>query len=294
MKSWTISRRVKTSLLTAFVLLLFYVLLGFGGHCLSAAEKFPDTPAGRLAAADGVLIIGHRGNARFAPENTLVSFQSAIRAGADVVEFDYMVTRDGVQVAFHDKDLDRTTNAAKILKKSKLSVGDVTAAELSKLDAGAWFNPRFRGAGVPKLSESLDLIQKDRMTMIERKTGDAAACVKLLKEKELLDQVVVQAFDWEYITEFRRLAPDALLGALGGNELTVEKLDAMEQSGAQLVGWNQDLSAADVKAIHDRGMKVWVYTVNSPRIARKLIEKGVDGLITDDPATMVQLRNSLR
>mgnify|MGYP002625220509 CR=1 FL=1 len=260
----------------------------------SAAEDFPDTPAGRLAAADGVLIIGHRGAARFAPENTLVSFRATVKAGADVVELDSMVTSDGVQVSFHDKTLDRTTNAARALGKSGLTIADVSYADLSKLDAGSWFDPRFRGAQIPTLAASLALIQQDGVTMIERKTGDAADCVKLLKEKDMLDKVVVQAFDWQYITEFRRLAPDALRGSLGGDELTTEKLDAMEATGAQLVGWNTDLSAEDVQAIHARGMKVWVYTVNSPRIARKLIEKGVDGIITADPATMVQLRDSLR
>ena len=276
------------------VLCCVCVVASWGTGLVDAAEKFPDTPAGRLAARDGVFIIGHRGAATHAPENTLVSFQTAIKAGADVVELDYMVTSDGVQVAFHDKDLDRTTDAVKVLGKGKLTIGDVTHGELSKLDAGRWFHPRFRGANVPTLGESLDLIQESRMTMIERKTGDAADCVKLLKELDLLDKVVVQAFDWEYIAEFRRLAPGALLGTLGGDELTVDKLDAMEKTGAQLVGWNKDISAEDVQAIHDRGMKVWVYTVNSPRIARKLMEKGVDGIITDDPATMVQLRNSLR
>ena len=261
---------------------------------VNAAEEFPDTPAGKLVAADGVLIIGHRGAARVAPENTLVSFNAAVKAGADVVELDYMLTSDGVQVAYHDKDLDRTTDARKVLGRAKVKVGDVAWKDLQRLDAGSWFDPKFRGAKVPSLSESLDLIQASRVTMIERKIGPAAACVKLLREKGMLDKVVVQAFDWDYVAEFRRLAPDTVLGTLGGDELTDAKLDAMVKTGAQLVGWNQDISADDVQAIHRRGMKVWVYTVNSPRAARKLIEKGVDGIITDDPATMVTLRSSLQ
>ncbi len=261
---------------------------------VTASDKFPDTPAGKFVAADRVLVIGHRGNAAFAPENTLVSFQSAIRAGADVVELDYMVTKDGQQVAFHDKNLDRTTDGPRVLKQRELAIGEVTWAQLQRLDAGAWFHPNFRGAKVPTLSESLDLIQKHRVTMIERKTGDAEACVKLLREKRMLDKVVVHAFDWEYITEFRRLAPEAVLGALGKDELTTEKLDAMEKTGAQLVGWNRDLGKEDIAAIHARGMKVWIYTINSPRAAKLLIEAGVDGIITDDPAAIVAMRNRLR
>jgi len=265
------------------------------GEPMSAAENFSDTPAGRLVAADPVRIIGHRGAARHRPENTLASFQAALDAGADVVELDYRVTRDGHPVAFHDKELDRTTNAEQVLGRAKLSVGDVTLEQLQQLDAGSWFHPRFRGEKAPTLAESLDLIQKTRVTMIERKAGGAAACVKLLREKEMLDQVVVQAFDWDYIAEFRRLAPTAVLGALGKDELTEEKLDAIERTGAQLVGWNEkDITKDGIDAVHARGMKVWLYTVNSPRRAQELIAAGADGIITDDPQTMVVLRNRLQ
>lgn len=270
------------------------LLLNFSFSVSITAAEFPDTPAGRLVAADGVLVIGHRGNARFAPENTLVSFNAAVKAGADVVELDYMVTRDGEQVVFHDKNLDRTTDAPQVLGRRKLTVGDVSLDEIRRLDAGKWFDPRFRGAKVPTLAEALDLIQKDRVTMVERKTGSAEACVELLKEKEYLDKVIVQAFDWDYVADFRRLAPDAVLGALGKDEMTIKKLDQIEQTGAQLVGWNQDVSKADIDAVHARGMKIWIYTVNSEARAKKLIADGVDGIITDDPLTMVRLRNSLQ
>lgn len=270
------------------------LLLNFSFSVSITAAEFPDTPAGRLVAADGVLVIGHRGNARFAPENTLVSFNAAVKAGADVVELDYMVTRDGEQVVFHDKNLDRTTDAPQVLGRRKLTVADVSLDEIRRLDAGKWFDPRFRGAKVPTLAEALDLIQKDRVTMVERKTGSAEACVELLKEKEYLDKVIVQAFDWDYVADFRRLAPDAVLGALGKDEMTIKKLDQIEQTGAQLVGWNQDVSKADIDAVHARGMKIWIYTVNSEARAKKLIADGVDGIITDDPLTMVRLRNSLQ
>ncbi len=261
---------------------------------MTVAAEFPDTSAGRLVAADGVLVIGHRGNVRFAPENTLASFNAAVKAGADVVELDYRVTRDGEQVVFHDNDLDRTTDAPRVLGRKKLTVANVSLDEIRRLDAGQWFDPRFRGAKVPTLAEALDLIQKERVTMVERKTGSAAACIELLKKKDYLDKVVVQAFDWDYLADFRRQAPDAVLGALGGDEMTAKKLNQIEKTGAQLVGWNQDVTKADIDAVHARGMKIWIYTVNSEAQAKKLIADGVDGIITDDPLTMVRLRDSLQ
>jgi glycerophosphoryl diester phosphodiesterase len=257
---------------------------------VSAADKLPDTPAGKLVGSPRTLVIGHRGNAMHFPENTLVSFNSAVKLGADVVELDYMVTSDGQQVCFHDKDLDRTTNAFKVLGRTNLTIGDVTFDEVRRLDAGFWFDDQFKGAKVPTLAEALDLIQKGSVTMIERKTGPADACVELLKEKGLTAKVVVQAFDWNYIADMHKLDPKIVVGALGNEELTAEKLDQIEASGAMLVGWREsDLTKADIEAVHARGLKIWTYTVNKPARARQLIADGIDGLISDDPATILKL-----
>ncbi|MCA9267771.1 MAG: hypothetical protein KDA41_04845 [Planctomycetales bacterium] len=258
---------------------------------MHAAEPMPDTPAGRLVNSSRVLVIGHRGAARHAPENTLVSFREAAKAGADVVELDYMLTSDAVQVVFHDKTLDRTTDAPAVLGRRGLAIHDVTAAELRRLDAGRWFDPRYAGARAPTLAEALDLIQKDRVTMIERKEGPADACIELLRQKELVDKVVIQAFDWDYIADARKLAPSAVLGCLGNKELSPARIKQIQAAGAQLIGWSDnDVNAAFIKTAHAAGLKVWVYTVNSPARAKQLVAGGVDGIISDDPGLMVRLR----
>lgn len=267
----------------------------WGAIGLFAAEKFPDTPAGRLCASERVLIIGHRGNAAHAPENTLVSFQQAVKAGADLVELDYFVTSDGEQVCFHDKDLDRTTDAPRVLKKQGLTIADVTLAELRKLDAGAWNNPKYRGAKVPTLAEAIDLINQGSVTLIEHKAGSAELCVKLLREKKVAESVVVQSFDWDYIAEMHRLAPEIAVVALGGRDFTRGKLEQIEKTGAMGIGWDQRfIEKEHIAAAHERGYKMWVYTVNPPARAKQLIEAGIDGLITDDPATLLELRNILQ
>ncbi len=260
-----------------------------------AAEKFPDTPAGRLCAADRLLIIGHRGNAAHAPENTLVSFQQAVKAGADLVELDYYVTSDGEQVCFHDKELDRTTDAPRVLKKKGLKIGDVTLADLQQLDAGAWYNAQYRGTKVPTLAEAIELINSRSVTLIEHKLGSAELCVKLLREMDVAEKVVVQSFDWDYIAEVHRLAPEIAVVALGGKDFTKEKLDAIEKTGAMGLGWDQKyIGKEDIAAAHARGFKIWVYTVNKPARAKQLIEAGIDGLISDDPATLIDLRKQLK
>lgn len=238
-----------------------------------------------LVTKPGVLVIAHRGDSKVAPENTLPAFASAVKAGADLVELDYLHSADGVPVVCHDGELDRTTNACQLWGGTHIRLKTKSLAELRQLDAGSWFNPKFAGTPLPRLDESIDLIQSGSMTLIERKQGDAATCVKLLTDKQLADDVVVQAFDWDYLTDCHKLAPGLVLGALGTNELTPSRLDEIAQTGAAAVGWNDKFTSGEsIKAIHDRGWKAWVYTVDDPARALQLVQAGADGIITNRPA----------
>ncbi len=244
----------------------------------------------QLDVSRPVSVIAHRGNSKIAPENTLPSFTSAIESGAKLVELDYFHSLDGVPVVFHDKTLDRTTNARQVLGRRGMSVSQATLAQLRQLDAGSWFNERFANTPIPTLEEALDVIQPGATTVIEHKSGDAATCVELLKRKGMLRDVVVQSFDWEFIAECRRIAPDLELAALGDAELNESKLDEIQKSGAQIVGWNQKhVGAKQIAAIHARGLKAWVYTVNDSARASELIDAGIDGLITDVPRQILDL-----
>ncbi len=149
----------------------------------------------------------------------------------------------------------------------------------------SWFDAKFAGTPIPTLAEALDTIQNGSMTLIERKTGDAATCVKLLKDKNLLDQVVVQAFDWDFLADCHRIAPELVLGALGHKELTPERLEALAETGASVVGWeDKHTTPASIAALHDRGCKAWVWTVDDPQRALELVQAGIDGIITNRPA----------
>lgn len=277
--------------------LSFAILLVMAAPLLAddAAEKSTKpSAAAELVAAKRVLIIAHRGASAHAPENTLPAFAAALKTKCDLIELDYYHSADKVPVVFHDKDLDRTTDAPAVLGKSKLELDEVTLADLQKLDAGKWFKPEFAGAKVPTLDESLNLIQAGGMTLIERKAGDAETIVKMLDEKKLRDRVVIQAFDWKYIAACHRLAPDLVLGCLGSKELTAKRIAECKQAGAAAIGWKEaDLNAANIAAVHAAGMKCWAYTVNDRRRGKQLIDAGIDGLITDDPAYMQGLLATL-
>ena len=278
---------------------LLIIGLAIAPKPMNAADT--DAPALKLLNAKRTLIIGHRGYPQFAPENTIPSWKLAIEAGADMAELDYYHSKDGQLVVMHDGTLDRTTDATNRWGGKKIVVSSKTVAELQSLDAGSWLDKKYAGTKVPTLIEALDFIQGNGgVTLVERKEGDAAACVKLLREKKLVNQVIVQAFDWQYLKAYHELEPQQILGALGppnvlpdgtprgdrAKALSAAWLDELVKTGAKAAVWNDQVSKEAVELAHKRGLKVWVYTINDPAAANKLLDMGVDGLITNNTGLM--------
>jgi len=249
------------------------------------------TPAQALVNSSKVLIIAHRGNSSMAPENTLPAFQSALDARAYLIELDYYHAADGVPVVIHDEILDRTTNAEDVFGQPKLVVGSYSSSELRKLDAGTWFDEKFVNVRIPTLVESLNLIQSGSVTLVERKQGDAETVVRLLKEKNLLDKVVVQAFDWNYVAKCRELAPNLALATLSGKPAAPEQIEAAAAAGADVIVWDhQKIGRREIEQIHKLGKKAWAYTIDDLDKAKQLVAAGLDGVITNKPAEMMVLK----
>jgi glycerophosphoryl diester phosphodiesterase len=288
--------RPPTKFTNPVLLLLSLLMLPIAPTAIAA-------PTNRSSRAEAVLnlprplVIGHRGYSHLAPENTLPSFHLAKAAGADLVELDYYHTKDGVPIVIHDATLDRTTDATNRWGGAKIRVDTKTLAELQTLAAGEWFTPPYPATKLPTLTEALDVIQAGGVTLIERKAGDAATCVALLREGALINSVIVQAFDWDYLADFHRLAPEQVLGALGpprtkaGKTLTAAEkklnrawVDEAKKSGARAVVWNNQITKDAVAYAHQLGLKVWVYTINDLAEASELLALGVDGIITNNIA----------
>jgi len=245
-------------------------------------------PALHLLDLKRPLVIAHRGDSAAAPENTLPAFAQALTTGADLVELDYHHSRDGVPVVMHDHTLDRTTDAVARWGLKEVRVADTDVADVQSLDAGAWFGPAFAGARVPLVTEALATIQRGSVTLIERKAGDAATCARLLCERGLINHVVVQSFDWDFLRVLHALVPGQALGALGptGPEKTMSQAhaEAVVQLGAKIIVWNETVTPEGIRAAHAGGLKVWIYTIDDPAKARALVSLGVDGIITNKPA----------
>jgi glycerophosphoryl diester phosphodiesterase len=247
-------------------------------------------------------VIGHRGNRAHAPENTLPSFHEAVLAGADAVECDLRVSRDGALVVFHDPTVERTTDGAG-------AVDATTLAGLRGLDAGARFSSdggrsfpwRGRGVRVPTFDELVESLPRHLPLIVELKTPAATAPLRdAVQRHALARRVIVAGFDVEATRPLRgagfalgastpdvaRLLPAALLrlapAALAFQALCIP---------TRWRGWPLPIAAL-ARAMRQRGGTTHVWTVNDPAQARSLWRRGVQGIISDDPAAILAARNA--
>ena len=182
----------------------------------------------------------------------------------------------------HDETVDRTTDGT----------GDVVSfslAELKTLDAGSWFSPDFAGESVPTLSEAIRAAQANDLTpVVERKAGSHDDYHAAFQDLGLLPgDFKVISFDWRFLAFLDRLDSDYQLGALGSGELTQTEVDRAVSLGADFIDWSHtDVTQETVDLVHQNNMELYVYTVNDSNRMQELIDYGIDGITTDDPALL--------
>lgn len=239
-------------------------------------------------------VIGHRGAAALAPENTLESITAAFAAGADGVEVDVRLTRDGVAVLLHDRDLSRTTDGTG-------TVSTIDYAELRRLDAGYRFSrdgehpARGRGMVVATLDEALTRVPRDRLLILEVKgspwepghdpTEPAARAVAAALSADHDRRVVVSSFNPLALAVIRDRCPGVATGVL-----TAPAFDLDSNLAAAVDGGHLEchvpasiVEASFVERAHAAGRKVVAWTVDDPERIRAFAAWGVDGIISDDP-----------
>jgi glycerophosphoryl diester phosphodiesterase len=236
------------------------------------------------------LFIAHRGLSTRFPENTLAAFKGAIDAGAHMIELDVSLTKDRRLVVIHDDTVDRTTDGSGAVRAHTLEA-------LGRLDAGSWFDPAFRGERLPTLAQVLDVVKGRVLVNIEIKpeafeaNGPADAVerqvLQLLREKKMLDNVLVSSFEWQVLEDLRRMAPAIALGLLSEHPAD-DHLFAWHHR-IKAFSWHPDyrvLSRGQVEAFHKLGARVFPYCVEHRIDTRGMLAMGVDGLIVDDPRQM--------
>lgn len=241
------------------------------------------------------LVIGHRGAAAHAPENTLPSFELALRQGADALELDVHLSADGQVVVIHDPTLDRTCDRRGF-------VAGRTAAELATMDAGYRFPAgrwSGRGAYVPRLAEVLDAWPSVPL-LIEIKTFSVqTALAKLLKQARATERCVIAAMDRNAMNQL--MLPPFIPGASAQD---VQRLWLSPLLGRPRIAPYQMLSVPHrwrglevptkrfiaAAARLDAAVSVW--TVDDPHLARTLWARGANGIVTNDPASVSRARQA--
>ena len=248
--------------------------------------------AGGLAASAGPEIVAHRGASRDAPDNTLAAFRLAWERGADAIEGDFHLTADGQVVCIHDGNTRRTSGVA-------LEVRKATAAQLAKLDVGAWKSPAFAGQRIPSLAAVLATVPEGKSVLIEVKCGPEIlpAIARTLGTAKLTDkQVRIISFNAEVIAAAKRRLPRIkaywLTGFRKGKGVgqwspsaaqvlaTLKKIGA---DGLDCAASLDALSPAMVRQLREAGYELHCWTVDDPSVARSLAAVGVDSLTTNRP-----------
>lgn len=225
------------------------------------------------------VVIAHRGASAVAPENTRVAIGEAIRMKAPVIEFDVRATSDGELVLFHDDDMER-------LVGRKGALESIPWNEFKSVDVGKWFGDgSFAGEKPIRLADAIRIcLDGGAIPLIEHKTGPAVDYAEVLRELEVADRVIVQSFNWDFLTNLKKELPGLAMGALGSKNLSGEKLAELKALAPDWVGWKyQDLRSSDVGKIHELESRIALWTVNDPAVAKAWVAAGVDAIITDVP-----------
>lgn len=269
---------------------------------LATAVAAPAIAQARPAQGVDLDVIAHRGSSGVAPENTLAAVQKAIEQRANWFEIDIQRTADGELVLMHDRDLRRTTNVEEVFPERQLApVGTFTLVELQKLDAGSWYGPEFAGESVPTLEQLIDLIGQRIGFLLEVKDPALYPGIEQQIADELRgaggylnaalagDRLVVQSFDHASMRRMDEVAPEIPVGLLTGVRLTTAELAVAAGYAEQINPSFRAVDRAYVDEVHSLDMTMSVYTVNTGRDMRAMLDLGVDGIITDYPAVLLDL-----
>jgi len=247
-----------------------------------AWETIRPMPASRVSQRKPI-IVGHRGAAGLAPENTLPAFQVAIDLGIDGIEFDVQRSRDGVPIVFHDEDLERLTNdTGKLFDRT---LDELRALEI-KTDHSA-----YTGVHIPTLQEVLGFVQQaEQLLMIELKEpwrfpGIEEQVVTLIRRYDLVERTQIRSFYHEALHTVHRLAPEIAV-----SELWLDRLPKDDEVIYKTVNAHHVLyTPAEIERLHRRGVQVTAWTVDDLQEAQRLKDAGIDGLTTNYPDRLLKL-----
>lgn len=240
------------------------------------------------------LIVAHRGASHDAPENTLAAFRLAWEQGADGIEGDFYLSKDGQVVCIHDATTKRTGGGAEI------KVASATLEELRKLEYGAWKSAKYKGEPMPTLEQVLALVPLDKLFYIEIKCGpEILPAVARILEKSAVKpaQLRIISFKEEVIGESKKLMPhikahwisgykkDKDTGVLTPSpEKILETLKRIKADGFNSKAEPAVMTKEFIGQLKKMGLEVAVWTVDDPEMAQTMKDAGIWGITTNRPA----------
>lgn len=254
------------------------------------------------------LIIAHRGASAFAPENTFAAFRKAIDLGADGIELDVRLAKGGVPVVFHDANLRRLT-------RLEHRIADVSAEDLNRIEVGSWFNRAFPGRAdarftaetIPTLAQLLDFLADYRgLLYVELKGGDSVVptltenVCELLRQTNLLPNIVIKSFKLESLRIARRLLPEARAAALFEPRLPTifgkrkHILEEARKCGADEISIHRSLATKKfLRQAVEFGLPTLIWTADNPVWVKRALNFGISAIITNDPERLLAERDRL-
>jgi glycerophosphoryl diester phosphodiesterase len=264
--------------------------------------------AGSTPPSPQPMVIAHRGASGLAPEHTIAAYDLALELGADVIEQDLQVTRDGVLIVLHDEKLDRTARGP--VENCTGPVQGRSLSELETCEFGTWFEDRVPGSGAQFADQKILTLEavferyRGRATFyIETKNPEQAPGVeqallsllathKLLPGEGRVSRVILQSFSAESLRSLRSLQPDLPLVQLVGRRLGRPLDEALREIAEYANGVGpprSQVDAAFIVAARKHGLFVHPYTANEPEEMSRLLDLGVDGLFTDRPDRLIEI-----
>ncbi|WP_438864778.1 glycerophosphodiester phosphodiesterase [Neptunicella sp.] len=284
------------------IILPLLVVMIIGGLYISA-DNAPSSPL--FKKHPGFLTIGHQGGYLLWPSNTLYAFQQASDLGVNMLEMDVHLSKDNHLIVMHDETVDRTTNGSGFIKQMNL-------AQIKALDAGYnWLEDapggelEFRGKGiqVPTLAEVFQQFPAKLMTIEIKQTHPSIVqpLCQLIHQFSMQDKVIIGSFHQSALDEFRDQCPDVatsmasdettlfvILSKLGLSGFYSPKGNALQ---VPLYGGGLEvLTQGVIDDAHAKGLKVQAWTINDPSIMSKLMDKGIDGIISDRPDYLMRVQ----
>lgn len=237
-------------------------------------------------------IIAHRGFSSVAPENTMAAFKAAVDLNIDGIETDVQMSKDGHLILCHDETLDRTTNGHGLIK-------DHTLEQLRALSAGAWFGPQFTQEKIPTLRELLDLVSdKDLLINLEIKSGIVLypqieeQIIAMIHEYQIGHKVILSNFNHYSLLTCKAIDSSIRTGVLYECGL-VDPWEYAEKLGADtLHPFLYNITPHLMAGAQDHHLPVIPFTVDSPAQMKQMIDLSVDGMFTNYPDRLLELKIS--